>query len=83
MAKGRTVVEELKGAGKGLLEQVKEAIHQGNVRKVIIKNEAGKVIAHFPLYAGIAGVLLAPILSAIAVVVGGVNNCTITIHKQE
>ena len=54
--------EEFAISGDKIVEKVKEIIKEGNARRIIIKNEKGKVVAEFPLTAGAVGALIAPCL---------------------
>ena len=55
MSKEKTWTEEIKVAGEELVAKIKELVHEGNVRRIAIKNEEGKVIVEFPLTLGIVG----------------------------
>ncbi|MEZ4617121.1 MAG: DUF4342 domain-containing protein [Caldilineaceae bacterium] len=65
----QTWMEEIEVAGGQLVEQVKEWINEGNVRRLIIRSQDNKVLIEIPLTAGVAvgGVvtLFAPVLAAI------------------
>jgi hypothetical protein len=76
-----SVFEELKVGGEELLGKVKELIHEGNVRRVIIKNEKGETLVEIPLTIGVAGALLAPSLVAVGAIAAMVTDCTITIER--
>lgn len=74
--------EELQFSGDSLLAKVKEIIHQGNVRRVIIKNDEGKVLVDIPLTIGVVGTLLAPQLAAIGAIAALVLKGSIVIEKE-
>ena len=57
--------EEFKVEGEKLLARIKELIHEGNIRRIIIKDKDGKILMEFPMTFGVAGVLIAPQLAAI------------------
>lgn len=78
----QTYTEELQVKGEQLLAKVKELVHEGNVRRIIIKQE-GHVIAEFPLTFGVVGMLLAPPLAAIAVIGALVTQCSIEAVRTE
>jgi DNA-binding Lrp family transcriptional regulator len=40
----RTIVEEFKVSGEAVVSKVKELVHEGNVRRITIKNEEGKTL---------------------------------------
>jgi hypothetical protein len=74
--------EEFKFSGDTLLAKINELIRQGNVRRVVIKNEEGRVLVDIPLVLGVVGTLLAPQLAAIGAIAALVMNGTIMIEKE-
>jgi hypothetical protein len=58
-------------------------VHQGNIRRMIIKNEEGKVLVELPLTLGVVGALLVPTLAAIGAIAALVTDCTIVVEKVE
>ena len=74
---------EFKVKGEELLAKIKELIHQGNVTRIIIKNEEGKVYLEIPVNVGIVGALLAPVLAAIGALAALVANFTIEVVRKE
>ena len=75
-------VEELQVVGEQLLAKVKELVHEGNVRRIIIKQE-GRTILEIPLALGVAGVVLAPIWAAIGVLGALIAQCSIEVIRTE
>jgi hypothetical protein len=63
-------------------EKLKELIHQGNVRRLIVKRD-DEIIAEFPLTAAVVGAVIAPILAAIGAIAALVTNCTIEVERKE
>jgi len=74
---GRT--EEFKVDGEKLVAKIKELIHEGNIRKVIIKDKDGKVMMEIPVTFGVVGVLLAPQLAAIGAIAALLTEATIVV----
>jgi hypothetical protein len=74
--------EEFQFSGDSLLAKIREIIHAGNVRRVIIKNEEGRVLIDIPLTLGVVGTLLAPQLAAIGAIAALVLKGTIVIEKE-
>ena len=70
--------EEFQFSGDSLLAKIKEVIHAGNVRRIIIKNEDGKALVDIPLTIGVVGTLLAAIGAIAALVLKG----SIVIEKE-
>jgi hypothetical protein len=75
--------EEFKVEGEKLLARIKELIHQGNIRRVIIKDKDGKVMIEFPMTFGVAGVLIAPQLAAIGAIAALLTEATVVVEKKE
>ena len=74
---------EFKVSGSDLLEKMKTLVHQGNVRHIIIKNEAGKTLIEIPLTMGILGVALIPAYAAVAAIAALAVKCTIEVKTTE
>jgi hypothetical protein len=77
----KSVWETLKGDGQALLERLKVLIHEGNIRRVVVKHQ-GRTVAEFPLTAGVVGALLAPVLAAVGAIVAMLKDCTIELEKE-
>jgi Domain of unknown function (DUF4342) len=75
-------VEELQVMGEQLLSKVKELLHEGNVRRVIIKQD-GHTLVEIPLTFGLAGVILAPTFAAIGVIGALIAQCSIEVVRTE
>lgn len=75
--------EEFKVSGDDIKRKVKEIIEKGNARKIIIKNEKGKVLAEFSLTIGAIGAIIAPIVAAVGAIAALATNCTIVVEKKE
>jgi hypothetical protein len=75
-------LEELQVMGEQLLARVKELIHEGNVRRIIIKQE-GQTIVEFPLTIGVVGAVLAPALAAIGAIGALIAQCSIEVVRTE
>jgi hypothetical protein len=68
--------------GEQLLEKVKQLIREGNVRRITIKDQAGKTVAEFPLTIGVAGAVLAPVLAGVGAMAALLTNCSITVERE-
>jgi Domain of unknown function (DUF4342) len=75
-------VEELQVMGEQLLSRVKEVIHEGNVRRIIIKQD-DRTLLEIPLTFGVAGVVLAPVAAAIGVLGALIAQCSIEVIRSE
>jgi len=76
-------IDEFKVKGEELLGKVKEIIHEGNIRKIIIKNESGKTYLEIPVTIGVVGVVLAPVWAAIGALAALASSFTIQVIKKE
>lgn len=75
--------EEFKVEGDEVVARVKEIIHEGNVRRVIIKNEAGQTLIEIPLTVGVVGAVLLPTWAALGAIAAIVARLTIVVEKVE
>ena len=80
--KRKTFTEELQVTGGQLVDKVKELIHEGNVRRIIVK-QAGKTIIEVPLTVAAVGAIFAPVLAALGAVAALVTDCSIEIEREE
>ena len=75
--------EEFKVEGEKLLARIKELIHEGNIRRIIIKDKDDKTLVEFPMTFGVAGVLIAPQLAAIGAIAALLTEATIVVEKKK
>jgi hypothetical protein len=66
--------------GGQLLDRVKQLIHEGNVRRVVIA-QGEHTVAEFPLTAGVVGAVLAPVLAAVGALAALLTHCTIEVER--
>jgi hypothetical protein len=78
-----TRTEELTIRGEELIATVKELVHQGNIRRITIKNREGKVLIEVPLSLGVVGALLLPTLAALGALAAIVSECTIVVERVD
>lgn len=70
--------EELTGAGRQLVDKVRELIAAGNMREIVIKHD-GRTVAEFPLTVGVIGTVLAPQLAALGAIATLLTESTIQV----
>ena len=73
--------EDLRVEGEQLLSKVKELIHEGNVRRIIVKNNEGETLIEIPLTLGVAGAVLLPALAAVGAIAALVTERSITVER--
>jgi ribosomal 30S subunit maturation factor RimM len=83
MKENRTHTEEFHVNGEQLLAKIKELIHAGNIRRIIIKNKDGKTIMEIPLTIGVVGAVLVPTLAAVGAIAALVSEATVVVEKIE
>ncbi len=76
----RKIWETIRLQGSEILEKLKQIIHEGNARRVVIK-QGEHTVAEFPLTAGVVGTLLAPVLAAIGALVALLKDCSIEVER--
>jgi hypothetical protein len=81
MAEEQTRIEELSVSGDDLLHEVKEIVHQGNIRRITIKNDEGVSLIEIPLTLGVVGAVLLPVWAAIGAIAALAVSYTIVIEK--
>jgi hypothetical protein len=75
-----TYKESFKVAGGQLLDAVKKLVHEGNVRRIMIKQD-GRTIAEFPMTVGVIGAVFAPVLAAVGALAAVLTECTIEVER--
>ena len=74
--------EEFKLRGEEVIAKVKELVHEGNVRRLIIKNEDGATLIEVPLTVGVLGAVLLPVWAAIGAIAALATDCTIVVERR-
>jgi hypothetical protein len=74
--------EEFKVRGKDLVDKIKALVHEGNVRRIILKDEAGHTFLEIPLTVAAIGVIAAPLLAAVGALAALVTNFTIVVERS-
>ena len=75
--------DELQVMGEQLVSKVKELVHEGNVRRIIIKDQSGHTILEIPLTIGVVGAILAPTLAAVGAIGALLAQCSIQVVRSE
>jgi hypothetical protein len=83
MGEKQARTEEFEVSGEDLLSKVKELVREGNIRRVVIKNEEGRTLIDLPLTLGLVGALVAPQLAAIGAIAALLTHGTIVVEKVE
>jgi hypothetical protein len=75
-------VQEFTLNGDEVVAKVKELIHEGNIRRLTIKNEDGRTMLEVPLTIGLIGAALLPVLAAIGAAAALATRCTIVVERD-
>lgn len=77
----QTFKESFKVAADQLVDAVKKIVHEGNVRRVVIKQE-GRTVVEFPMTVGVVGTVFAPMLAAVGALAAVLTECTIEVERD-
>ena len=81
MAGERVQTHEFKVQGENLVGKVKELVHQGNIRRIILKDGQGKILIEIPLTVGVVGAVLLPVWAAIGAIAAIAADLTVVVEK--
>jgi len=79
----KIVREEFTVSSDDLVKKVKQLIHEGNITKVIVKNEKGRTLIEIPATVGVIGAVLAPWLAALGAIAAIVTKCTLVVERRK
>lgn len=75
--------EAVRLRGQAFVDKVKELIHEGNVRRIVIKNDQGHTVMEIPVTAGVVAAVVAPVLAAIGAIAALANEWSIEVERPE
>lgn len=78
----RISTEEFKVKGEQLVESVKNLIQEAGVRRIVVQQKDGRVLIEIPMVVGLAGILLLPTYSALALIAALVTECSIVVERS-
>jgi predicted outer membrane lipoprotein len=78
----RTFWQKLEGTTDQILAELRRLFEEGTIRRIVVK-QRGRVVAEFPLVAGVVGVVLAPVAAAIGALTALATECTIEVEKTD
>jgi hypothetical protein len=82
MDEAKSKREEFKVNGDEIVKKIKELIKEGNVRRIIIKNEKDETLVEIPLTIAVVGTFFAPVLAAVGALAALMTNCTIVVERK-
>jgi len=80
--KNESTKEQFKVYGHELVKKIKELIKEGNIRRIIIKNEKGKEMMEIPVTFAVVGAFFAPVLAAVGALAALMTKCTIEVERK-
>jgi hypothetical protein len=83
MTDERVQSSEFRVRGEHLVERIKEILHEGNVRRIIIKNDDGRTLLEIPLTIGVVGAVLAPVWAALGALAALAADLRIVVEKTK
>lgn len=83
MSQQATATEKIDLRGGHLVEKVKELVHEGNVRRIIIKDPAGETVMELPVTVGVAGLLAAPKWAALGAFAAIAADYSIEVEREQ
>lgn len=75
--------EQFRVSSKDLKDKIKKLIEEGNIRRIILKNNQGNIIMEIPVNFAVVGAVLAPMLAAVGAVAAILTDCTIVVERKE
>lgn len=82
MTETDTKTETFRLSGDELLAKVKELVHEGNIRRLIIKNEDDVTLIEVPLTVGLIGAALLPVWVAVGAIAAIATHCTLVVERR-
>ena len=76
-------MEEIQVLGRDLVDKVKSLIHEGNVQRIIVKDEHGNTFIEIPVTVAAIGAIAAPVLAALGAISALVAKFSIVVVRTE
>lgn len=81
MPEQRIQTAEFRVRGDGLVAKLKEIVREGNVRRIVLRNDEGRTLIEIPLTVGVVGAMLAPVWAAVGAIAALAADLTIVVEK--
>ena len=83
MGENKPRIEEFEVNGTQVVETVKRIVHEGNIRRITIKDGEGRSLIEVPLSLGVVGAVLLPVWAALGAAAALLARCTIVVERLE
>jgi len=77
------VMSEFKVKGRELIQKIEELIHEGNVTRIIVRDDKGNTYIDIPVTVGVLGAVFAPIVAAVGALAGMAANYTLEVTRKD
>jgi len=68
--------------GEAIVERVKRLVHEGNVRRIVIKHN-GHVVMEIPVTIGVVAIIFAPVIAAVGAIAVAIGEATIEVERVD
>jgi len=82
-AQQKGATEEFSISSDELVKTVKHLLHEGNVRRILVKDDKNQTLLDIPVTIGVVGVILAPWLAALGVIAAMVTHCHLVVERRD
>jgi len=79
----KSTTEKFKVSGDEILKKVKKLIKEGNIRRIVIKNEKGVIVMELPMTIAVVGTVFAPVLAAVGALAALLTKATIEVERKK
>jgi ribosomal protein S26 len=79
---GSYIIEEFKVAAIEILKRVEVLLHEGDITRIVVKDESGKQLFEISATVGVMGAIRIPWMAALGVIASIATNCTIVVEKR-
>lgn len=69
--------------GRALADKIEQLIHEGTVRRIVVRNDKGRTVLDLPVAVGVVGVLMAPMIAGVASVIALAGGWTLDVERTE
>jgi hypothetical protein len=76
-------VEEVQVLGRDLVDKVRDLIHEGKVRRIVVKDEHGNTFVEIPVTVAAVGAIVSPVLAAVGAISAVAARFTIVVIRSE